>query len=166
LPNARSLFVRLDSELARARREHHTVAVLVCDLDKFKQVNDRLGHLEGNRVLKLVADALASQCREYDFVARMGGDEFVAILSGCPRGLLEAKIQQFQLAVDVACRQAACAIAIGLSVGEAVFPDDGEDAESLLATADRNMYRMKLLRKHPASDAGSSDLENLRATLG
>jgi len=166
LPNARSLFLRLDSELARARREHHTVAVLVCDVDKFKQVNDRLGHLEGNRVLKLVAEALASQCREYDFVARMGGDEFVAILAGHPRALLDAKIQQFQLAVDVACRQSPGAIGIGLSVGEAVFPEDGADAESLLAAADRNMYRMKLLRKHPASETAPTDLQNLNATLG
>ena len=166
LPNPRSLFLRLDSELARARRERHPVAVLVCDLDRFKQVNDRLGHLEGNRVLKLVADALSSQCREYDFVARMGGDEFVAILAGCPRNLLDAKIQQFQLAVDVACRQTPGATEIGLSVGAGVFPDDGEDAESLLAAADRNMYRMKVLRRHPMVDTAPSDLENLKATLG
>jgi len=166
LPNPRSLFLRLDNELARARREQHAVAVLVCDLDRFKQVNDSLGHLAGNRVLKVVAGALAGQCREYDFVARMGGDEFVAILAGYPRGSLETKIQQLQLAVEVACRQTPGAIATGLSVGAAVFPEDGEDAESLLAAADRNMYRMKLLRKHPAAEHGSSDLQNLNASVG
>jgi len=166
LPNARSLFIRLDNELARARREQHGVAVLVCDLDNFKQVNDLLGHLEGNRVLKLVADALSSQCREYDFVARMGGDEFVAILAGYPGGLLDAKIQQFQLAVDVACRQTPGTINVGLSVGEAIYPDEGDDAESLLAAADRKMYRMKLLRKHGGAEATASDLLNLKATLG
>jgi diguanylate cyclase (GGDEF)-like protein len=165
LPNARSLFQRLDGELARARRERTTLAVLVCDLDRFKQVNDRLGHLEGNRVLKIVADALASQCREYDFLARMGGDEFVAILPACPRGMLDAKIQQLQLAVDVACRQTPERVEIGLSVGEAIYPDDGEDAESLLAAADRNMYRMKLLRKQPEAESGGADLRNLSTTL-
>jgi diguanylate cyclase (GGDEF)-like protein len=165
LPNARSLFLRLDNEIARARREHTPVAVLVCDLDKFKEVNDQLGHVEGNRVLQRVADALASQCREYDFLARMGGDEFVAILSGYPKSQVEAKIQQLQLAVDVAFRQTPVAINIGLSVGHAVFPEDGEDAESLLAAADRNMYRMKLLRKHPIPETEHFESKGMHATV-
>ena len=85
LPNARSLFLRLDSEVARCKRNGEPLCVVVCDLDGFKQVNDRFGHLEGNKVLRLVADALRSRCREYDYVARMGGDEFVLLLPGSDR---------------------------------------------------------------------------------
>src|SRR5437899_620370 len=77
LPNARALFLHLDSELARCRRSRTPLAVLVCDLDGFKQINDKFGHLEGNRVLRAFATKLKESCREYDYVARMGGDEFV-----------------------------------------------------------------------------------------
>ena len=84
LPNARSLFLHLDAELARCQRTGMELAVLVCDLDGFKQVNDRFGHLEGNKVLKLVAKGLRECCREYDYVARMGGDEFVLVLPWPP----------------------------------------------------------------------------------
>src|SRR5260370_15130040 len=82
LPNARSLFVHLDRELARCKRSGETLGVLVCDLDGFKQVNDRFGHLEGNKVLREFASRLKDACREYDYVARMGGDEFVVVAPG------------------------------------------------------------------------------------
>ena len=94
LPNARSLFLHLDSELSRAQRTGQTIAVLVCDLDGFKQINDRYGHLEGNRVLRAVARALRSQCREYDTVARLGGDEFVLVLPGQQPESVSAKVEQ------------------------------------------------------------------------
>src|SRR3954453_13246926 len=72
LPNARSLFLHLDQELARCKRSNASVAVMVCDLDGFKQINDRFGHLEGNKVLRVFANGLRNVCREYDYVARMG----------------------------------------------------------------------------------------------
>ena len=92
LPNARSLFLRLDSELARCRRTLEPLTVLVCDVDGFKQVNDRFGHLEGNKVLRYVADVLRENCREYDYVARMGGDEFVILLPGSDREAVHRRI--------------------------------------------------------------------------
>jgi diguanylate cyclase (GGDEF)-like protein len=82
LPNARSLFLQLDRELARCKRDNSSLTVMVSDMDGFKQINDRFGHLEGNRVLRLFAQALKDSCREYDYVARMGGDEFVVIAPG------------------------------------------------------------------------------------
>src|SRR5213079_2920885 len=82
LPNARSLFLQLDRELARCKRDTSSLTVMVCDMDGFKQINDRFGHLEGNRVLRLFAQALKDTCREYDYVARMGGDEFVIVAPG------------------------------------------------------------------------------------
>jgi diguanylate cyclase (GGDEF)-like protein/putative nucleotidyltransferase with HDIG domain len=142
LPNARSLFLRLDSELSRCRRTGESVTVLVCDLDGFKQVNDVHGHLEGNRVLRAVADALRSNCREYDYVARMGGDEFVILLtsSGEPT---RRRIEEFTQVVSEVGITIPTAARLSVSVGEASYPSDGDDAEQLLAAADRRMYKTK-----------------------
>ncbi|HUE03485.1 MAG TPA: HD domain-containing phosphohydrolase [Bryobacteraceae bacterium] len=147
LPNARSLFLRLDSELARCRRTLQPLTVLVCDVDGFKQVNDRFGHLEGNKVLRYLAEALRENCREYDYVARMGGDEFVILLPGSDREAVYRRITEFQ---SVACDAAGLVSGAGvitLSVGEAFYPEDGSDAEQLLAEADRRMYKSKHLNK-------------------
>ena len=143
LPNARSLFLHLDSELSRAQRTGQTIAVLMCDLDGFKQINDRHGHLEGNRVLRAVARALRLQCREYDTVARMGGDEFVLVLPGQQPESVSGKVEQLISAVAEAGYETVRAACLGISVGVAYYPADGEDAEALLAVADQRMYREK-----------------------
>jgi diguanylate cyclase (GGDEF)-like protein len=143
LPNARSLFLHLDSELSRAKRGDQNVAVLVCDLDGFKQINDRFGHLEGNRVLRAVASALRFHCREYDTVARLGGDEFVIILPGKLSESVSTKVQQLASAVAQAGYETVGEGCLGISVGVAYYPADGEDAEALLAVADQRMYREK-----------------------
>ena len=93
LPNARSLFVQLDAELSRSRRTNQPVTVLTLDLDNFKNINQRHGQIEGNRLLRAVANALKSICREYDVVARMGGDEFVMVLPGPRPGELDARVE-------------------------------------------------------------------------
>jgi diguanylate cyclase (GGDEF)-like protein/putative nucleotidyltransferase with HDIG domain len=147
LPNARSLFLRLDSELSRCKRSLEPLTVLVCDVDGFKQVNDRFGHLEGNKVLRYVADVLRENCREYDYVARMGGDEFVILLPGSERDAVYRRISEFQsIACDAADTVRGAGV-ITLSVGEAFYPEDGSDAEQLLAEADRRMYKSKHLNK-------------------
>ncbi len=152
LPNARSLFLHLDSELSRSRRNHAPLSVLVLDLDGFKQVNDRFGHLEGNKVLRAVASRLKSACREYDYIARMGGDEFVVLLSGVqPEDVLQ-KAGHFRQVVKEIARELFNGGILTASIGVAHFPDDGTDAEQLLAEADRQMYREKHLhRTTPAS---------------
>jgi len=162
LPNARSLFLHLDSELARGKRDRTPLSVLVCDLDGFKQVNDRFGHLEGNKVLRRVADGLKQNCREYDYVARMGGDEFVIVLPNYPREAVEEKRN---LLADVARRAAREVVGedlVSMSIGEASCPADGTDAEQLLAEADRRMYRVKraprmLRARMPAWDLARLD---------
>lgn len=143
LPNARSLFLHLDSELARCRREKGKLSVLVCDLDGFKQVNDRFGHLEGNRVLRLMASKLNEICREYDYVARMGGDEFVLVLPGMDSESIGKTIQRLNEGVTQLSEQLFGQSLLSLSVGHSFFPDDGKDAEQLLAVADRRMYIVK-----------------------
>ena len=147
LPNARSLFLHLDAEMARARRAEMPVAVLVCDLDGFKLINDRYGHLEGNKLLRNVAHGLREACREYDYVARMGGDEFVLVLPGLSRESVAERCKRFRDVVVEAGRQICGTDLLNISIGQAFFPADGEDAEQLLADADRRMYADKQQNK-------------------
>jgi diguanylate cyclase (GGDEF)-like protein len=143
LPNARSLFLQLDRELARCKRENSSLTVMVSDMDGFKQINDRFGHLEGNRVLRLFAQALKDTCREYDYVARMGGDEFVVIASGLGSDAAVKKLDQMKALARQAGSEVCGEEILSLSVGRAVYPTDGKDAEELLAEADRRMYLEK-----------------------
>ena len=148
LPNARSLFLQLDRELARCKRDSTSLVVMVSDMDGFKQINDRFGHLEGNRVLRLFAQALKESCREYDYVARMGGDEFVVVAPGLPTDSAAKKADQLRALAKQAGVEVCAEDILSLSVGQAVYPDDGKDAEELLAEADRRMYLEK--QRHPA----------------
>jgi len=143
LPNARSLFLQLDRELARCKRDKNTLTVMVSDMDGFKQVNDRFGHLEGNRVLRLFAQALKDTSREYDYVARMGGDEFVVIAPGLAADAAGKKSEQMRTLAKQAGAEVCGEEIVSLSVGRSVYPEDGEDAEHLLAEADRRMYLEK-----------------------
>ncbi|HZW91632.1 MAG TPA: diguanylate cyclase [Candidatus Eremiobacteraceae bacterium] len=140
LPNARSLFLQLDRELARCKRDKISLTLMVCDMNGFKKINDRFGHLEGNRVLRLFAQALKDTCREYDYVARMGGDEFVVIAPGLPADAATKKVDQIRPLAMQAGFEVCGEQILSLSVGVAVSPDDGNDAEQLLTEADRRMY--------------------------
>jgi diguanylate cyclase (GGDEF)-like protein/putative nucleotidyltransferase with HDIG domain len=143
LPNARSLFLQLDRELARCKRDDSSLTVMVSDMDGFKQINDRFGHLEGNRVLRLFAQALKDTCREYDYVARMGGDEFVVIAAGLSADAAGKKAEQMRALARQAGSEVCGEDILSLSVGRAMYPEDGKDAEQLLAEADRRMYLEK-----------------------
>jgi len=140
LPNARSLFLQLDRELARCKRDNSSLIVMVSDMDGFKQINDRFGHLEGNRVLRLFAQALKDTCREYDYVARMGGDEFVIVAPGLTAETATKKAESLRELARQAGAEVCGEDILSLSVGQAVYPSDGKDAEALLAEADRRMY--------------------------
>src|SRR5207302_4371229 len=133
LPNARSLFLQLDRELARCKRDNSTLIVMVSDMDGFKQINDRFGHLEGNRVLRLFAQALKESCREYDYVARMVGDEFVVVAPGLPAEAAVKKAEQLRDLAKKAGREICREDILSLSVGQSLYPEDGQDAEALLA---------------------------------
>ncbi len=143
LPNARSLFLQLERELARARRSGETLAVLVCDLDGFKQVNDRFGHLKGNQVLQVFAQKLKAGCRIYDYAARMGGDEFVVIVPGLRPEDLGGTAARLQACAREAGQEICGHEILSISVGYAACPRDGTDAEHLLTEADRRMYAVK-----------------------
>jgi diguanylate cyclase (GGDEF)-like protein len=152
LPNARSLFMHLAQELARCRRMKTSLAVMVCDIDGFKQINDSFGHLEGDRLLREFTTRLKDVCRGYDYVARMGGDEFVISAPGLTAEAATEKADRLNQAaiesgLDVCGREL-----ITLSVGIAFCPEDGFDVERLLAEADRRMYSMKQVH-HAAAAA-------------
>src|ERR1039457_2469054 len=162
LPNARSLFLQLDRELARCKRDNSSLTVMVCDMNGFKRINDRFGHLEGNRVLRLFAQALKDSCREYDYVARMGGDEFVVIAPGLTAEAATEKAERLNQAAVESGRHVCGRDVITLSVGTAFCPEDGFDVERLLAEADRRMYSMKQIH-HAAAAARETKIAGAAA---
>jgi diguanylate cyclase (GGDEF)-like protein len=152
LPNARSLFMHLDQQLARCKRESSSVAVMVCDMNGFKKINDHFGHLEGDKVLKLFAKLLQQVSREYDYVARMGGDEFVVIAPNMTVAAASQKSGLLSTLAQRASHQICGDDLLSLSVGAAFFPQDGSDAEKLLTEADRKMYAAKQLHYKSSDD--------------
>ena len=165
LPNARSLFVHLARELARCRRTGTALAVMVCDLDNFKEINDLYGHAQGDKLLRDFAGQLKEMCRGYDYVARMGGDEFVVVAPGLQPDAAEEKANRLnQLAVD-AGRKVAGRNMISLSVGTSFCPEDGFDLEHLLAAADRRMYSVKQIHHEDLERETRPDSRTRGATV-
>ena len=149
LPNARSLSLRFEEEAARARRTERGFQVVMLDLDEFKIVNDTYGHNLGDKMLREVAAIIHRQLREYDFLARYAGDEFVALVQEvdgtqieelCLR--IESVVSQFSLSIG---KQGIARV--GISIGTASFGSDGETLDQLLMAADDKMYRMKSVHR-------------------
>jgi diguanylate cyclase (GGDEF)-like protein/putative nucleotidyltransferase with HDIG domain len=149
LPNARALSIHLDQEIARCRRENSTLAVLECDLNGFKGVNDRYGHLAGDKVLRIFANSMREVCREYDYTARMGGDEFLIVGAEMTPESVKEKAALLNILAQHACREVCGDDVLSISLGAAFYPIDGLDAEQLLNEADRRMYKAK--QKHHKS---------------
>src|SRR5574339_419692 len=149
LPNRLLLHERLSQAIAQAKRGGRRVGVLFIDLDRFKNVNDTLGHRIGDELLKHVTQALSSALRESDLLARLGGDEFMVIvedfddpsvLGRIAQKLLDAIAQPFEIEEHD--------IYVTSSIGIAVYPDDSDDPEELLKHADVAMYRSKELGRN------------------
>jgi len=143
MANARALSVHLEQELARCKREQSSTAIIVCDLDGFKQINDRYGHLAGDKVLKLFAAALEKSCRRYDYASRMGGDEFVIVAPAMTEAAICERTQMLSSLAKHAGHEVCGADFLSMSAGVAFYPEDGQNAEQLLAEADRRMYATK-----------------------
>ena len=182
LPNTRFMFMHLTRELARADRLKTQLALMVMDLDNFKDINDNHGHHVGDRALCEVARILRAGIRPYDICVRYAGDEFIVVLSGCTAEEAESKRRELQQTIAAVHFEARPGkpLPLGISIGKAVFPTDGESYEALLASADARMYRDKASRKrlslrdgrHPGSPAAPpvpgafSDVELGRAASG
>src|SRR5205814_1665581 len=146
LPNRRLLEDRLRQALALSQRNRKQTAVIFIDLDRFKPINDSLGHAVGDVLLKEVSRRLVRQLREGDTICRIGGDEFVVVLPEVRRSsdvaqVAQKVIEQISLPVTIDERE----LEVSCSIGIAIFPDDGRDAETLIRNADAAMYHAKEL---------------------
>ena len=146
LPNRSMVEQQLDLSLARARRSDEAVALMFVDLDDFKEVNDRLGHAAGDRLLAAVSSRLRSVLRDSDILARQGGDEFLVLLSDLGEGAATAAEQVGIKLLDTLREPfviAGTEVRTGASIGISLYPDDAADTEGLLRHADAAMYRAK-----------------------
>ena len=145
LPN-RALFAdRLQQAVLHASRNKSRATVIFLDLDKFKQVNDSLGHQAGDKLLETTAKRVQSCLRANDTVARLGGDEFVILLRDSPQSTAELMpvIEKIRAAIAQPLETAGGFIAVTASMGIASFPEDGDDPDSLIRNADAAMYVAK-----------------------
>lgn len=144
LPNRMQLLDRITQAIAWARRHQSKFAVLFLDLDRFKIINDTLGHAIGDQLLQSVAERLMSIIRSSDTASRQGGDEFILVLSevSC-KEVLALKVNDILHIISAPYSIAGHELCIGVTIGVSVFPDDGDSAEILIRHADVAMYCAK-----------------------
>ena len=133
-------------ELGRAQTTNSMIGVFFLDIDNFKNINDGMGHLFGDKVLKAMAERLKTIAQEFGFAARLGGDEFVVVMNRAAtlesvRDAGERLVQAFHAPLSLEGRD----LALSISVGASVFPEHGRNAETLLQTADAALFRAKEL---------------------
>ena len=143
LPNRTLNDDRLDQAVTRAGRENSSFAVLLLDLDRFKDINDTLGHGIGDEVLRIVASRLNSGIRDSDTISRIGGDEFCAIIEGAERVVAENIALKLANVIEPPFQVNGHTLQVGTSIGIAVFPQDGMTPELLIQHADVAMYEAK-----------------------
>ncbi len=148
LPNRALFYDRAAMILAQAKRKKARFGVMLLDLDRFKEINDRFGHDTGDRVLVEAADRLKRVLRDVDTVARIGGDEFVILLPEvADEGSAEHVAARIAAAFETPMEIMETALSVAISSGTALYPADGEDIDSLLRRADQSMYRSKSRKK-------------------
>lgn len=163
LPNARCMYLRFEQEVSRANRTKRPFQVVMLDLDDFKLVNDSFGHKVGDQMLREVARLIQAQLREYDFLARYAGDEFVAVVQELVgeqveelRERIEKTISTFLLPVNDETFAN-----VGISVGSATYGVDGETLDQLLIKADQAMYASKAVHKQRRRHASVGHSETI-----
>lgn len=139
LANYREFLEALEREVRRAGRGHHGFAVLLLDLDDLKRINDRMGHLAGNRALKRLTSVIKENCRETDLAARYGGDEFAVLLIDADEAMARRVAERIETGMARDREEPALTVSIGASV----YPGEGRTAQELLETADQQLYGRK-----------------------
>jgi len=150
LGNYRVFVETLEREGKRADRSHHTFALLLLDLDGLKQINDRNGHLAGNRALRRLANAMRENCRAIDIAARYGGDEFALVLIDADPAMAEQVAERIQACL----RREVEDPPLGVSIGTASYPADGRTGQELLGAADQRLYHQKKGARKKLQTAG------------
>lgn len=156
LPNRRLLEDRMEIALARCVRDNYKMAVLSIDIDHFKQINDTHGHPMGDACLKAVTERLNAKIRKVDTLARVGGEEFVALIGDLHHAaeaqqIAQNLLQLFAEPLPVSQRE----LAVTVSIGVAVFPDDGYDSETLYTRSDEALYAAKQAGRNRCVRAGT-----------
>jgi len=153
LLNRRGFQERMEVELARAKRDGATMVLMIGDVDRFKQINDRLGHLGGDMALERVAGVISRNTRQADVVARVGGDEFAFILPRTSAPEAEVLAERMRGAIERSF--AGTATTVTISLGAAEFPAHGRTSEELLDAADMALYEAKALGRNRVSVVGA-----------
>ena len=147
LSNRRALFRYGRERLQQARERGESSALLYVDLDRFKAVNDALGHEIGDTLLIKVAERLRAQVKLEDLVSRNGGDEFTVLLEAISRTHADEVARRLEAALSQPYQLGAHEVVIGASIGVAMFPEDASSIEELLHQADLKMYLVKTRNK-------------------
>ena len=156
LPSIRLCMDRLSQAVATSDRNHETCAIMFLDVDHFKSINDNHGHWYGDEALKIIAGRFQDVVRKVDTVARIGGDEFLVILSGIQNTDIVERIaakliEETSQAISIGCHD----FNLGVSIGIALYPADGSDADELIRSADYAMYQAKKNGRNCFRFAGS-----------
>ena len=162
LYNRRLFEEYFEKELSRAKRGNGQLALVVMDLHRFKEINDRYGHQQGDQALQLVAEAARDTVRSSDFTFRIGGDEFAILLPQCDLERCMLLSRRLRARYETAVRDLHFEVPLTLDFGIAVFPGDGEQRDVLIGLADRRLYEMKnperlLAVETPLKPAGQLD---------
>ncbi|MFL6466753.1 MAG: diguanylate cyclase [Pyrinomonadaceae bacterium] len=160
LANSRSLRSHFEKEVMRSGRSGKRFQLLVMDLDGFKSVNDSFGHKTGDKMLKAVSIAIRDQLREYDFLARYGGDEFVAIIPETDNENINSLNERINDAVNELRLEVEGGLfaQVGISLGSASFPEHGESLDGLIEAADKAMYIAKEANRRRRKQQRNDDL--------
>jgi diguanylate cyclase (GGDEF)-like protein len=143
LYNRRLFNEYFEKELNRARRHLQQLALMIMDLHRFKEVNDKFGHPQGDEVLRLAAQVLKKGMRTSDYAFRIGGDEFALLLPQSDADQATALARRLHIAFEEAMRPLKLGVPVGLDHGVSVYPQDGEQGEVLIRVADERLYRLK-----------------------